>query len=125
MNCIKIITFALILLTVGKLEAVEPKIDAEMMRVTCYTWTGNRTASGVWPEEGMCASNWEHMGQIAVVYDSEMNLIGEFKVTDTGGARSLKNGTSIDIYRDDLKSCNEWVKQYGDYLYVEWKEGED
>lgn len=91
------------------------------MRVTCYTWTGNKTASGVYPEEGMCAGRYEDMGKTAFVYDLNYNFIGAFEITDCGGAYSLQNGTSIDIYRDTLERCYEWVGEYGDYLYVEIK----
>lgn len=104
--------------------SVQPKPEPQLMRVTCYLPTGNPTASGVYPEEGMCASNWQHMGQIAVLYDMNMEYIGEFEVTDTGGARSLRNGTSIDIFRNDMDGAKTWIKTYGDYCYVEWKEKE-
>lgn len=89
-----------------------------LMRVTCYTWTGNKTASGVYPEESMCAARYEDIGKTAYVYDIDYNFIGAFEITDCGGAYSLQNGTSIDIYRDTLERCYEWVGEYGDYLYV-------
>ena len=92
-----------------------------LMRVTCYTWTGNKTASGVYPEESMCAARYEDIGKTAYVYDLDYNFIGAFEITDCGGAYSLQNGTSIDIYRDTLERCYEWVGEYGDYLYVEIK----
>lgn len=88
------------------------------MRVTCYTWTGNRTASGCYPYEGICAGRREDIGKIALVYTEDEELIGIFEIKDCGGAKSLKNGTSIDIYRDTLDRCHEWVHEYGDYLYV-------
>lgn len=103
------------------LEKIEIQQATTYMRVTCYTWTGNKTASGVYPEEGMCASNQENIGKVAYVYTLDYELIGEFKITDCGGAYSLQNGTSIDIYRDTLERCYEWVGEYGDYLYVEIK----
>jgi 3D (Asp-Asp-Asp) domain-containing protein len=42
-------------------EATETKpkpVRTEEFIVTAYAYTGSRTATGVWPEEGMCASDW-------------------------------------------------------------------
>lgn len=103
------------------LAKLEIRNNTTYMRVTCYTWTGNKTASGVYPEEGMCAARSEDIGKTAYVYDLHYNFIGEFEITDCGGAWSLQNGTSIDIYRDTLERCYEWVGEYGDYMYVEIK----
>lgn len=100
------------------LQKMEIRENTTYMRVTCYTWTGNKTASGVYPEEGMCASNHDNIGKVAYVYTLDYELIGAFEITDCGGAYSLQNGTSIDIYRDTLERCYEWVGEYGDYLYV-------
>lgn len=100
------------------LAKFEIRDTTTLMRVTCYTWTGNKTASGVYPEESMCAARYEDIGKTAYVYDLDYNFIGAFEITDCGGAYSLQNGTSIDIYRDTLERCYEWVGEYGDYLYV-------
>lgn len=103
------------------LAKLEIRDTTTLMRVTCYTWTGNKTASGVYPEESMCAARYEDIGKTAYVYDIDYNFIGAFEITDCGGAYSLQNGTSIDIYRDTLERCYEWVGEYGDYLYVKIK----
>lgn len=100
------------------LAKFEIRDTTTLMRVTCYTWTGNKTASGVYPEESMCAARYEDIGKTAYVYDLDYNFIGAFEITDCGGAYSLQNGTSIDIYRYTLERCYEWVGEYGDYLYV-------
>lgn len=92
--------------------------DLNYIRVTCYTWTGNPTASGVYPEEGMCAGRREDMGKTAYLFDRQFNYVGEFEITDTGGASSIQNGTSIDVFRSDISGCYSWVREYGDYLYV-------
>ena len=109
-------------LTVSVTESYEiPEIymqEPELMRVTCYTWTGNKTASGCYPYEGICASNEENLGKVALVYDKEMVLIGIYEIKDTGSAESLKNGTSIDIYFDTLEDCENFIKEHGDYQYV-------
>lgn len=89
------------------------------MRVTCYTATGNPTASGCMPYEGIVAGKREWLGYVAILYDLDMNYIGMYEFRDTGGAESLRNGTSIDVYRDTLEGCYDWIEEYGDYLYVE------
>lgn len=114
-----IITPILFLLASNYPKYAEIMQSTTYMRVTCYTWTGNPTASGVYPEEGMCAGRKEDIGKTAFVYDIHYNFVGAFEITDCGGAYSLQNGTSIDIYRDTLARCYEWVGEYGDYMYVE------
>jgi hypothetical protein len=55
------------------------------------------------------------------------DLIGYFDFRDTGAGidsdgdgkgDTIKNGKSIDVYRDSLGRCYDWVAQYGDYVYV-------
>lgn len=89
------------------------------MRVTCYLPTGNRTADGTVPYEGICAARRQDLGKVAVVYDMDMQMIGFFEVRDTGGHPRLKNGTSIDIFRDNMDRAQEWIATYGDYCYVQ------
>lgn len=88
------------------------------MRVTCYLPTGNKTADGTIPYEGICAGRKEDLGKIAIVYDMDMNFLGYFEIRDTGGHPRLKEGKSIDIFRDDMEGVREWVRAYGDYCYV-------
>ena len=60
-------------------EPEEEEIDIsslQRVRCTCYTPTGNATASGIMPYEGICASNHEHMGWTARIYTLEGELIG-------------------------------------------------
>jgi 3D (Asp-Asp-Asp) domain-containing protein len=99
-------------------------VGAAKVRCTCYLPTGNPTASGVYPYEGIIASNKEHLGQIAALYTEDMEFIGYFESKDTGGHKALKNGTRIDVYRDSEASYKKWVKDYGDYVYIQWIESE-
>lgn len=92
------------------------------MRVTFYTHTGHKTASGVWPEEGMCASNREHLGMYAMVYSQNKEFLGSYLCTDIGGNAKLRNGTAIDLFVDDIQTGYDFVAQYGDYQYVMWVE---
>lgn len=100
--------------------------EPTLMRVTYYTATGNHTASGVYPEYGMCAMNRENLGRYAVVYTQEMELIDVFEITDIGGHHMLRNGTAIDIFVEDIQQGRNFTSEYGDYLLVEivdYKEG--
>ena len=100
-------------------EPIEQAPEIRKMRVTCYTATGNPTASGVMPYEGGCAAKREWIGGVAILYDTNMNFVARMDINDCGGASRLKNGTSIDVYRDTLSRCYEWVAEYGDYMYVQ------
>lgn len=91
--------------------------DAKLMRVTCYTATGNCMANGEMPYEGCVAGKKEDIGKTAFIYDANMELIGEFEIKDTGG-KLIRSGKRLDVYRDTLGRCKDWVHTYGDYLYV-------
>ena len=97
--------------------------DINKIRCTCYLPTGNPTASGVYPYEGIIAANKAHLGQIAALYTEDMVFIGYFECKDVGGHKGLKNGTRIDVYRDTEESYRKWVKDYGDYVYIQWIDG--
>ena len=96
----------------------------ERIRCTCYLPTGNKTADGTIPYEGIIASNREHMGDVAILYTEDGEYIGLFEVRDTGGAESLKNGTSVDVFRDNMDRAKEWIATYGDYVLVKWVKAE-
>lgn len=103
---------------------VEYLAEMEYVRCTCYLPTGNRTADGTWPYEGILASNYEHMGDVALLYSVDGTFIGTFESRDVGGHPMLVNGTAIDIYRDNMDRAWEWVGQWGDHVYVLWLKGE-
>ena len=92
------------------------------IRATVYLPTGNPTASGVMPYEGIIATNREHLGQRAALYTEDGQFIGYFLSADTGGHKGLKNGTRIDVFRKSEESYKEWVEKYGDYVLIEWVE---
>ena len=117
----------LILLYSLPAEASE-KYPVRKMRVTCYTYPpGSITASGCEVREGIVAAKKEWMDALVVLYDTDMNLIGYYEVKDTGfgidqdgdGIGSIEEGTSIDVFRDSLERCYEWIERYGDYYYVQ------
>ena len=116
-----------IVLTVGynKANASDIKIPdgCELMRCTCYLPTGNKTADGTVPYEGICASNREHLGQVAVVYTMDMEFVGYYEARDTGSHEDLQNGTRIDIFRETEEGVREWQQTVGDYVIVQWVSG--
>lgn len=113
-------------LVIGYNKAIASNIPDgfERIRCTCYLPTGNKTADGTVPYEGIIASNREHMGDIALLYNENGECIGLFEVRDTGGAESLKNGTSIDVFCNDMDRAKEWIATYGDYVLIKWIKAE-
>lgn len=96
----------------------------EVVRCTCYLPTGNKTADGTIPFEGVCASNREHLGMVAVVYDLDLRIVGFYECRDTGSHEELKNGTRIDIFRETEEGVREWQQTVGDWVIVQWVKGE-
>lgn len=96
-----------------------PFVEPVKMRVTCYLPTGNPTCTGVMPFEGGCAAKREWVGCVAVVYTEDMQYVGCFDINDTGGHKRIKSGASIDIYRNSMERARSWVREYGDYMYVQ------
>lgn len=120
----------LILLSCLPVQACEQceRYPIRKMRVTCYTYpAGSITASGCEVREGIVAAKRSWMDALVVVYDLDMKLIGYFEVKDTGfgidkdgdGIGSIQEGTSIDVFREDMDGCREWIERYGDYCYVQ------
>ena len=93
---------------------------AQTVRCTCYLPTGNRTADGTVPYEGIIASNREHLGDMAILLTMDGEMIGVFETRDCGGHYKLRNGTAIDVYRDTMERAWEWVHTYGDYVQIIW-----
>lgn len=111
---------ALLIITTLPATAEVNFTEPVLMRVTVYTAPeGAITASGSEVHEGIVAGKREWLGYGCVIYDKDMRLIGFYEVKDTGGAKWLKNGTAIDVYRSSLERCEEWVKTYGDYCYIQ------
>lgn len=109
----------------GKMPVTPWGDDLQKVRCTCYLPTGNKTADGTVPYEGICASNRDHLGDVAVLYSVDGEFIGFFECRDIGGHSKLRNGTAIDIYRDSMDHAWEWVGEWGDYVYVYWIEEVD
>lgn len=90
------------------------------IRATVYTSSeGSLTADESKVREGIVAGKREWLGYGCVIYDLDMNIIGIYEFKDTGGHEGLKNGTRIDVYRDTLDRCDDWISTYGDYVYIQ------
>lgn len=128
----RIISLALIVAVVFAICSITSNAEGNdliKIRCTCYTATeGSITASGSEVYEGIASGKREWIGKIAILYDLDMNFIGFFEFKDTGSGidtdgdgigDSIKNGKSIDVYRNTLGECHEWVDQYGDYVLMQ------
>lgn len=77
-------------------------ITTRLLDTTAYCATGNRTASGVWPQIGMAASNLFRFGQRLRVPG-----IGVVTVTDRVGF-----GSELDLYMGDA-GCEQRALTFG------------
>ena len=98
--------------------------EPQEVRISCYLPTGNTTYDGTVPYEGIIAANKEHLGDMALLFDAEMNLIGMYEVRDIGGNSLLKSGRAVDVFRDDIDRAYDFIKEYGDHGYVVWIKAE-
>ena len=127
-----IMAASLFLSSVGYVEAkanANPYEEPIKIRCTCYTAPkGAITKSGQEVREGIIAGKKEWLGCVAILYDMDMNCIGFFEFLDTGAGidtdgdgkgDSIKNGTSVDVYRDSMEGVRDWVNTYGDYCYMQ------
>lgn len=96
------------------------EVEMQTVRCTCYLPTGNKTADGTVPYEGIIASNREHLGDMCMIFTMDGELIGIFESRDLGGHKKLRNGTAIDVYRDNMDRAKEWIATYGDYVQIVW-----
>lgn len=104
----------------GTTKTANDYTEPSLVRCTVYTADeGSITASGDEVREGIIAGRKEWLGMTALLYDTDMNFIGFYEFKDCGGAKGLKNGTVIDVFREDKVDCREWVAQYGDHVYMQ------
>lgn len=79
--------------------------DIRTMEATAYSWTGNKTASGVWPEVGVVAVDPEVIPLGTQMY---VEGYGPAIAADTGG--DIK-GNRIDLYMATEDECWEFGRQ--------------
>ena len=79
------------------------------MNVSAYCHTGNPTASGVMPQEGMCAADYIN-GQLAPFGTKIILPDGRtFTVTDRFGAG---HNNFVDIFLNSEAECWKWGRRY-------------
>ena len=99
-------------------------VEMQTVRCTCYLPTGHCTADGTIPYEGIIASNRDHLGDMALLFTMDGEYIGMFESRDCGGNRKLRNGSAIDVFRNDMAGAKEWIRTYGDYVQIIWIEAD-
>lgn len=119
-------------------ESVNPYGEPFKIRCTVYYPTGNPCANGRMPVEGLSvAGKSEWRDKACVMYEcledgSRGELIGIYEITDTGYGipvpdselGSIQAGLSIDRFCEDEISGMEWIRNYGDYVYIQIIEAE-
>lgn len=73
-----------------------------VMIATAYSWTGNRTATGVYPDEGMIAVDPEVLKLGSWVH---VEHYGKARCIDTGGDI---RGHRIDVYFNTQEEAIKW-----------------
>lgn len=75
---------------------------------TAYTWTGNKTATGVYPRIGTLAVDPELIPYGTLVY---IPGYGYGRAEDTGGFKNSAGGYWIDLYMDSYQECINWGRR--------------
>jgi hypothetical protein len=88
--------------------------------LSCYLPTGNNCADGTAPVEGVVSSNREHLGMDCIVYDDSLTAMMRLECRDVGGHKMLRDGTAIDVFRNDMSRALELREEYGDHVWIEW-----
>ena len=102
------------------------------VRCTCYIEHGI-TASERKTREGIIAGRKEWLGMAAVLYEVKEDgtlgdFIGYYEFCDTGAGidtdgdgkgDTIKTGNSVDVWQPSMESARAWVKEHGDYVYMQ------
>lgn len=82
----------------------------ETFKVTAYTYTGSRTASGVYPYEGSVAVYSNGYANPRFPYGSTIYIGGKsYTVTDTGSGLGWNH---VDIFMDSRAAAIQWGVKY-------------
>ena len=125
-----ILVFLSLFITIN-LNLSASDIGLKKIRCTCYIINGI-TASGQETRDGIVAGRSEDLGKVAAIYryngdGSVGEFIGYYEFLDTGAGidtdndgegDSIKKGLSIDIWKSDMVEVNDWIAEYGDYVYI-------
>ncbi len=86
-------------------EPEPPEPETITFEATAYTWTGYRTATGIWPSRGTVAVDPRVMPTGTKLW---VEGYGEAVAADTGGAII---GNRIDLYMDSKDECLQWGRR--------------
>ena len=86
-------------------EPEPPEPETITFEATAYTWTGCRTATGVWPSRGTVATDPR-----VIPLGTELHIegYGPAVAADTGGAIQ---GQRVDLYMDTEHECWQWGRR--------------
>lgn len=111
--------------------------DVKKIRCTCYCHSGI-TASGQQTREGIAAGRKDWLGCVAGIYSIAENgelgeFLGYYEFLDTGAGMdtdgdgkgdSIIRGQSIDLFKNSLDDAKAWIREHGDYVYLQIIEAE-
>jgi len=86
-------------------EPEPPEPETITFEATAYTWTGYRTATGVWPSRGTVAVDPRVIPTGSKLW---VEGYGEAVAADTGGDIQ---GQRIDLYMDSEHECLQWGRR--------------
>ena len=106
------------------------------VRCTCYIDRGT-TASGIQTREGIIAGRKEWIGMMAVLYEVKEDgtlgdFIGYYEFCDTGAGidtdgdgngDTIRTGNSVDVWQPSMTNAKAWIKEHGDYVYMQIVDG--
>ena len=82
---------------------MQAKAEPVPVKITGYCLRGIM-ANGEQTRHGICAYRKADIGDVAKVYNSEMQLIGEYEIADTGKG-GIRKGTVVDIWMETRAEC--------------------
>ena len=105
--------------------------DLNRIRCTCYVEDG-WTYSGHYTNDHVIAGMKSNIGDVAALYAIDENgdvgeFIGYFDFYDIGAGidtdgdgkgDSIIKGKSIDVFRNNMTEAKEWIRTYGDYVFI-------
>ena len=106
--------------------------NPQPVRCTCYIEHGI-TASGIQTRNGIIAGRKEWLGMAAVLYEVKEDgtlgdFIGYYEFCDTGAGidtdddgigDTIESGNSVDVWQPNMESARAWIKEHGDYVYMQ------
>lgn len=109
--------------------------EPAIIRCTCYLDSGTM-ASGRTTFDGAIAGRREWIGKVAALYKIEDGKIGDFlgyyEFLDTGAGMdsdgdgygdTIRDGYSVDIWKPNMSEAKKWIRDNGDYVWMQIIDG--